>query len=195
SRTARYLDGGDPGQLPALRAGTVGVQDEGSQLVTLAAAAAPIEGSDRRWLDLCAGPGGKAALLASLLADHGGGEFVANELHPHRTKLLEQSLPAIPESVTIDLRTGDGRELGDLEPGSYDRVLLDAPCTGLGALRRRPESRWRRSAADLPGLTALQRELLGSARSEERRVGTECGAHGWSGDRSEGKRSANMDWE
>lgn len=163
ARTARYLDGGDPGQSPALRAGRIGVQDEGSQLVTLAAAAAPIEGSDRRWLDLCAGPGGKAALLAGLLADHGGGEFVANELHPHRTRLVEQNLKAVPESVAVDLRTGDGRELGELEPGSYDRVLLDAPCTGLGALRRRPESRWRRSTADLPELTALQRNLLGSA--------------------------------
>ena len=163
ARTARYLEGGDPGQLPALRAGKVGVQDEGSQLVTLAAAAAPIEGSDSRWLDLCAGPGGKAALLASLLADHGGGQFVANELHPHRTKLVEQNLRAIPESVAVELRTGDGRELGELEPGSYDRVVLDAPCTGLGALRRRPESRWRRTTADLPELTALQRNLLGSA--------------------------------
>lgn len=163
ARTARYLSGGDPGQLPALRSGAAGVQDEGSQLVTLATVAAPVEGSDTRWLDLCAGPGGKAALLASLLADHGGGELIANELHPHRTKLVQQNLRAIPESVEIDLRTGDGREIGTLEPAAYDRVLLDAPCTGLGALRRRPESRWRRSTADLPELTALQRDLLGSA--------------------------------
>ena len=64
---------------------------------------------------------------------------------------------------TVEVRTGDGREVGQLEPGGYDRVLVDAPCTGLGALRRRPEARWRRSPADLPTLTRLQRELLTSA--------------------------------
>lgn len=163
ARTARYLEGGDPGQLEALRSGRIGVQDEGSQLVTLAALTAPIDGADATWLDLCAGPGGKAALMASLLADQGGGQFVANEVHQHRTDLVAQNLRAIPGDVITELRTGDGREVGELEPGRYDRVLLDAPCTGLGALRRRPEARWRRSPADLPELTALQRDLLGSA--------------------------------
>lgn len=163
ARTARYLKAGDPGQLGALKSGRVGVQDEGSQLVTVAALAAPIEGNDDIWLDLCAGPGGKAALMGSVLADVGGGTFVANELHPHRSTLVEHNLRAIPESVDIELRTGDGREIGELEPGRYDRVLLDAPCTGLGAIRRRPESRWRRSPDNLPGLTSLQRGLLTSA--------------------------------
>ncbi len=163
ARTARYLEGGDPGQIPGIRAGHVGVQDEGSQLVTLAAVSAPIEGDDSTWLDLCAGPGGKAALMASLLADQGGGTFVANELHEHRTTLVQQNLRSIPAAVRTELRTGDGAEAGALEPGRYDRVLLDAPCTGLGALRRRPESRWRRTPSDLPELTSLQRALLGSA--------------------------------
>lgn len=163
ARTARYLSAGDPGILPGITTGTVGVQDEGSQLVTLAAVSAPMEGRDETWLDLCAGPGGKAALMASILADHGGGTFVANELHPHRTKLVRHNLAAIPAGVTTEFRTEDGRETGALEPGIYDRVLVDSPCTGLGALRRRPESRWRRSPADLPELTSLQRELLASA--------------------------------
>ena len=61
------------------------------------------------------------------------------------------------------MRTGDGRTLGEDEPGRYDRVLVDAPCTGLGALRRRPEARWRRTPADLADLGKLQRELLASA--------------------------------
>lgn len=163
ARSARYLQGGDPGQLPGLRTGAIGVQDEGSQLVTLATLSAPLEGPDATWLDLCAGPGGKAALMAAALADQGGGTFVANELHAHRARLVEQNLRAIPPTLTPQVRTGDGREVGALEPGRYDRVLLDAPCTGLGALRRRPESRWRRSPSDLPELTALQRSLLTSA--------------------------------
>lgn len=160
ARTARYLDGGDPGDISGIRSGSLGVQDEGSQLVTLAALGVEVEGSDETWIDLCAGPGGKAALMASTLADRGGGRFVANELHPHRTRLVEQNLRAIPESVDVELRTADGTETGDLEPGQYDRVLIDAPCTGLGALRRRPESRWRKTPTDLPELTALQRSLL-----------------------------------
>jgi 16S rRNA (cytosine967-C5)-methyltransferase len=156
------MAGGDPGDVPAVRDGLAGVQDEGSQLVTLAFAAAPVEGKDERWLDLCAGPGGKAALLGALAAQRGA-RLVANEVQPHRTRLVEQALRAVPPAAVEAVRTGDGRQVGEQEPGAYDRVLLDAPCTGLGALRRRPESRWRRTPADLATLSGLQRELLASA--------------------------------
>ena len=162
SSTALVLPGGDPGAVPAVRDGRAGVQDEGSQLVTLAFAAVPVEGTDARWLDLCAGPGGKAALLGALAAQRGA-RLVANELAPHRARLVEQALRAVPGAAVEEVRTGDGRSVGALEPGAYDRVLLDAPCTGLGALRRRPEARWRRTPADLATLSALQRELLVSA--------------------------------
>ncbi|WP_240934621.1 transcription antitermination factor NusB, partial [Cellulomonas sp. IC4_254] len=154
--------GGDPAGLPAVRAGRAGVQDEGSQLVALALADAPLDGPDARWLDLCAGPGGKAALLAAIAAERGA-RLVANEVQPHRARLVRQAVAAVPDGAVEDVRVGDGREVGDAEPGGYDRVLLDAPCTGLGALRRRPESRWRRTPSDLAQLTALQRDLLGSA--------------------------------
>jgi len=154
--------GGDPAGLSAVRAGTAGVQDEGSQLVALALADAPLDGADARWLDLCAGPGGKAALLAALAGERGA-RLVANEVQPHRARLVRQAVAAAPDGAVEDVRVGDGREVGDAEPGGYDRVLLDAPCTGLGALRRRPESRWRRTPSDLAQLTALQRDLLGSA--------------------------------
>jgi 16S rRNA (cytosine967-C5)-methyltransferase len=160
--TALVLRSGDPGALTAVREGRAGVQDEGSQLVTLALVEAPLDGPDERWLDLCAGPGGKAALLGALAAGRGA-RLVANEVQPHRARLVSQSLRAVPASAVEEVRTGDGREVGRVEPGSYDRVLLDAPCTGLGALRRRPESRWRRTPADLATLSALQRELLASA--------------------------------
>lgn len=160
--TGVVLAGGDPGALPAVREGRAGVQDEGSQLVALALAAAPLDGPDARWLDLCAGPGGKASLLGALAAERGA-RLVANEVQPHRSRLVAQALRAVPAAAVEEVRTGDGRTVGADEPGGYDRVLLDAPCTGLGALRRRPEARWRRTPTDLATLGTLQRELLGSA--------------------------------
>jgi len=159
--TAHALPGGDPGALRAVREGRVGVQDEGSQLVALALAAAPLDGPDARWLDLCAGPGGKAVLLGALAAERGA-RLVANEAAAHRAELVRRAVVGLPPG-TVEVRHGDGRELGALEPGGFDRVLVDAPCTGLGALRRRPESRWRRQPSDLAGLGPLQRELLASA--------------------------------
>ncbi|KQP24399.1 RsmB/NOP family class I SAM-dependent RNA methyltransferase [Aeromicrobium sp. Leaf272] len=152
---ARVLDGGDPGDVAAVRDGLAGVQDEGSQMVALSVAEATLEGPDARWLDLCAGPGGKAALLGALAAQRGA-HLVANEVQPHRAELVRQGLRALPD---VDVTVQDGRE-GPWEPGSFDRVLVDAPCTGLGALRRRPESRWRRSPDDLASLVPLQRDLL-----------------------------------
>ena len=159
--SAVVLSGGDPASVVGVRQGRVGVQDEGSQLVALALAQFGLDGPDARWLDLCAGPGGKAALLGSSAALRGV-RLVANEIAPHRALLVERSVAALPAEV-VEVRCADGRDVGRDEPGGYDRVLLDAPCTGLGALRRRPEARWRRSPADLAGLTALQGALLDSA--------------------------------
>ncbi|WP_127783129.1 transcription antitermination factor NusB [Rhodococcus sp. X156] len=155
---AVYLDaGGDPGDLEAVREGLAGVQDEGSQLVARALTLAPLDGPDGgRWLDLCAGPGGKAALLASIAAIDGA-RVDAVEPTPHRAELVRKTTRDLP----VDVHVVDGRDPG-LTPG-YDRVLVDAPCTGLGALRRRPEARWRRQSSDVPELAALQRQLLASA--------------------------------
>ncbi|SEE07485.1 RsmB/NOP family class I SAM-dependent RNA methyltransferase [Ruania alba] len=166
--TARVLTHGDPAALDVVRHARAGVQDEGSQLVTLAAAAAQVDGPDTTWLDLCAGPGGKAALFGALLAERApGGVLIANEFSPHRTRLVEQSTAALREILPgLDVRTGDGREVGPEDAGNpdgFDRVLVDVPCTGLGALRRRPESRWRRTPKDLATLGPLQRELLTAA--------------------------------
>ncbi len=155
---AVYLPGGDPARLAAVRDGAALVQDEGSQLVARALTLAPVAGTDAgRWLDLCAGPGGKTALLAALAQQEGGARVIAVEPAPRRAELVEQNTRGLPVEV---LRV-DGRDPG-LEPG-FDRVLVDAPCTGLGALRRRPESRWRREPGDVPQLARLQRELLASA--------------------------------
>ncbi|MCL1800181.1 MAG: rRNA small subunit methyltransferase B [Promicromonosporaceae bacterium] len=161
--TARIMErGGDPAALPGVRAGRIGVQDEGSQVVALAVVDQEITGPDARWLDMCAGPGGKAALLGAIAAERGA-TLLANEIAPHRAELVKQALKAIPEAAIEAVRVGDAVEFGELEPGAFDRVLLDAPCSGLGSLRRRPESRWRRTPADVSELRLLQIRLLGAA--------------------------------
>ncbi|SDS13513.1 16S rRNA (cytosine967-C5)-methyltransferase [Nocardioides scoriae] len=157
SPLAVELASGDPGAVPAVREGRAGVQDAGSQLVALALSRAALVGRDERWLDLCAGPGGKAALLAAL-ATGSGARLLAHERQPHRAVLVRQALRATEGDVVV----GDGTRPA-WRPDSFDRVLVDAPCSGLGALRRRPESRWRRRAEDLDALVPLQRALLASA--------------------------------
>ena len=154
------LQGGDPGAVPAVAEGRAGVQDEGSQLVALALAAARVMTADDRWLDLCAGPGGKAALLAAL-AGRQGARLLANERQEHRARLVASATARSGVGLLATV-TADGTRPA-WPDASFDRVLVDAPCSGLGALRRRPESRWRRTPADLEGLVALQRALLGTA--------------------------------
>lgn len=154
---AVYLFGGDPARLTPIRDGVALVQDEGSQLVAQALTLAHLEGPDAgRWLDLCAGPGGKSALLGAIAAQLGA-DVTAVEPNERRAKMVEQNTVGLPVRVV----RADGREPG--LPGGFDRVLVDAPCTGLGALRRRPEARWRRTPADVAALARLQRELLASA--------------------------------
>jgi 16S rRNA (cytosine967-C5)-methyltransferase len=154
--------GSPPGELLALSDGRAHVQDEGSQLVAAALAEVPVsEGPAPRWLDMCAGPGGKAALLGALAAGQGA-TVTAVEIAEHRARLVEQAVHGLPVTVVRD----DARSVGagdELPAAGFDRVLVDAPCTGLGALRRRPEARWRRQPGDLPALTRLQRELLVAA--------------------------------
>lgn len=146
---------GIPNTLEPVRRRRSGVQDEGSQLV--AEIFSSVAANSQRWLDLCAGPGGKAALLSSI-AQEAGKDFTANELSQPRAELVRQVVGSSRVWV------GDGRDIashGEL----FDAVLADVPCTGLGALRRRPEVRWRRTVSDLRALTALQRELSDSAIS------------------------------
>lgn len=147
---------GRPEEYGVVRSGRAGVQDEGSQLIAQALAAAPVEGRDESWVDLAAGPGGKAAMLAGF-ATQRGARLTAVEPHAHRAELVRHSIGGAPHAVIV----GDGRDA--IVPGSADRVLVDVPCTGLGALRRRPEARWRRTPADLATLGPLQRELLTAA--------------------------------
>lgn len=152
--------GGDPTGVMAAAGGRIRVQDEGSQLVALALSRVTTVREGERWLDLCAGPGGKTALLAAEALAHGA-QLEANEISHARAGLVRSALAGVPSEVPVSEL--DGRERAAAAAGSYDRILVDAPCTGLGALRRRPEARWRKSAADVADLTALQSELLSAA--------------------------------
>ncbi|MFE2424526.1 RsmB/NOP family class I SAM-dependent RNA methyltransferase [Streptomyces hokutonensis] len=162
----RLSEGGEPGAVAAVKEGRAGVQDEGSQLVALALANAPLDGPDEKWLDGCAGPGGKAALLAAVAAERGA-TLLASEKQPHRAGLVARALAGNPGPYQVIAADGTRPPW---RPDSFDRVLMDVPCTGLGALRRRPEARWRRRPEDLDGFAPLQRGLLRTAL-ESVRVG------------------------
>jgi 16S rRNA (cytosine967-C5)-methyltransferase len=174
-----YLEQGDPAQIVAVAQGRAAVQDEASQLAALALARADAEGSAPQspplWLDLCAGPGGKARLLAGL-AEAAGARLLASDVRPHRARLVRAALADAEGYRTLGSGTarvagvtpGVGVVVADGSvpawlPGAFARVLADVPCSGLGALRRRPEGRWRRSPEDVAALGPLQRALLAAA--------------------------------
>lgn len=154
------LGGGDPDPVVRASEGRVRVQDEGSQLAALALTRATAVREGERWLDLCAGPGGKTAVLAAE-ALAGGAILEANEIMPARAGLVRAAIAGVP--LTVEVSEEDGRDRARRALGRYDRILVDAPCTGLGALRRRPEARWRKAPSDVPDLARLQAGLVDAA--------------------------------
>lgn len=159
------LAGGDP--ISAIKAvgspdGAVRVQDQGSQLAALILSRALPVTPGERWLDLCAGPGGKTALLGAEAA-LGGATVRANEVSEHRADLVRRAVSAVSDSVEVVSHDGRADEAYGGADARFDRILVDAPCSGLGALRRRPEARWRKQPAGLAPLRELQSELLESA--------------------------------
>jgi len=144
--------GVDPRELPAVNEGRAVPQDEASMRVVLATGA---ESGDRV-LDLCAGPGGKSTHLATLVGPEGS--VTAVELHPHRAEMVRRS--ASRQQVTVEVHVGDALAPPLADDARFDVVLLDAPCTGLGTGRRRPEVRWRRQPEDATALADLQGRLL-----------------------------------
>jgi 16S rRNA (cytosine967-C5)-methyltransferase len=148
---------GGPAELPGFAEGLWIPMDEGGILPVAALDLRP----GQRVLDATAGGGGKTALIAAAVAPDG--EVVALDRSPRASRRLGAAIERLG-LPGVSPRVGDAREVGGL--GEFPRVLLDAPCTGLGTLRRRPEIKWRRRAEDLPTAQALQRELLaGTARA------------------------------
>ena len=154
---------GSPGGDPRVRLGTARVQDEGSQLAALVITDMTPLQEGEKLLDMCSGPGGKSAILAARAAQNAA-HLTAVEKAPHRAELVIKALAPFantPRPPTVVV--GDADVVLRDRQGEFDRVLLDAPCTGAGALRRRPESRWRKNLEDLEVLTTLQRTLLARA--------------------------------
>jgi len=143
--SARRVESGDITKTQAFRTGRVVIQDEASQLVAL------LVGRGSRILDACAAPGGKTLILAERNPD---ASVVAVDLHPHRTRLLAERVNA----PNVAIITGDLRALPVGE--KFDRILVDAPCTGTGTLAQHPEIKWRLEAKSIPQLQQLQIELV-----------------------------------
>jgi 16S rRNA (cytosine967-C5)-methyltransferase len=146
---------GDPGRLPAVQDGRATPQDQGSQAVVAALAPAPGE----RIADLAAAPGGKATAIAERVGDDGA--VVALDVDAGRVRMIDGARHRIglPQLFPV---VGDGRT-PPLVASAFDRVLLDAPCSGIGVLRRRPDARWRLRPEAIDELAALQRALLAAA--------------------------------
>jgi 16S rRNA (cytosine967-C5)-methyltransferase len=142
--------GADPGRLAAVAEGRAAVQDEASMLVARAVAAA----GPAAVLDACAGPGGKTAHLAQL-----GARVFAADLRPARARLVAETAARLGVAERVHVVAADATR-PPWRDGRFDAVLVDAPCTGLGIVRRRPEIRWRRDPSDVPRLAALQLEIL-----------------------------------
>ncbi len=149
---------GNPGLDARVVASTARVQDEGSQLAALVAAHLAPMTEEMRMLDACAGPGGKAAVWGQA-AEQVGATLTAVEQHAHRAALVSDSVRGL-HSGTVEVVTADVIDYLAVASEPFDRILLDAPCLGLGALRRRPEARWRKKHSDLDGLMDAQRALL-----------------------------------
>jgi len=160
---ALIVEEGQPLSGRAIREGLCVVQDEASQLVSLLAGADPGE----RVLDTCASPGGKTTALAAAMRDRG--LLVACDVRTRRMDLLHRAVAA---SGATHVRLVQADLKGVLPfTQSFDCVLVDAPCSGLGTLRRDPDIRWRRTEADLPALAATQTAMLGHAAETVRTGG------------------------
>lgn len=137
--------------------GKLTIQDESSMIVAAALAASP----GMRVLDCCAAPGGKTTHIAEMMEDNG--EVWANDIHEHKQQLIESQANRLGLS-SVRTIVGDAGRLAERFPAEhFDRILLDAPCSGLGVIRRKPDIKWRKTAEELSELPALQAHLLEQA--------------------------------
>ncbi|MFC4076460.1 16S rRNA (cytosine(967)-C(5))-methyltransferase RsmB [Salinithrix halophila] len=151
-----FSGGGNLAFHPLYREGWYSVQDESSMLV--AEVLDPQPGN--RGLDGCAAPGGKTAHLAERMKNQGS--LLASDIHEHKVGLIETNAARLGLSI-IKVCRADLRELPDEAAGSFDFVLLDAPCSGLGVIRRKPDIKWSKTPQEVDSLVRLQRELLEAA--------------------------------
>lgn len=159
------IDGfGAVAELDAYRRGLFQVQDEGAMLVSIVAG--PVPG--QTVLDVCAGPGGKTTHMAELMENHG--RILAIDITDERLRMVVGACERLGITI-VRVTRGDARDLSRIG-GLFDVVLVDAPCSGTGALRRNPDARWTKNAADIGRLSKLQLELVVSASTRVRPGGT-----------------------
>lgn len=150
-------ESGNPANTRVYTKGLITIQDESSMLPAHALDVKP----GMRVLDMCAAPGGKTTHIAELMKDDG--EVIAYDVHKHKIKLIKDNARRLGLS-SITAKSGDSRKLVDIYgEASFDRILLDAPCSGFGVIRRKPEIKYVKKEADLKGLLTIQAELLEEA--------------------------------
>jgi len=152
-----YIEKGQVAKTKAYQYGAVSIQDESSMIPTYALQVEP----GQRVLDMCAAPGGKSMHIAEKL--NGEGSLVSVDLHPHKVKLIADQATRLGFS-NIETRTFDSRELtNEYEEESFDRILVDAPCSGLGVIRRKPDIKYTKKQEDFASLHKIQNRLLDEA--------------------------------
>lgn len=139
-----------------LQNGLAQVQDESSMLVAHVVNPKPNEFI----IDTCSAPGGKTTHIATLMNNQG--KIIAGDIYEHKLKLIEENATRLGINI-IETKLLDARKIGELYPQKADKVLVDAPCSGLGVLRRKPDSRWNKTPELLTELPELQLEILESA--------------------------------
>ncbi|WP_256864651.1 16S rRNA (cytosine(967)-C(5))-methyltransferase RsmB [Marinilactibacillus piezotolerans] len=152
-------ESGLPARSELFKTGKITIQDETSMLV------APALGiqSDDKVLDACAAPGGKTTHIAAYLDNEKGGEVLALDLHAHKIKLIEENAQRQRVRPVVKTKNLDARKISEeVNPETFDKILVDAPCSGLGLMRRKPEIRYSKTPEDLSALKKIQIDILSS---------------------------------
>lgn len=153
SQGLRLSSGGNPAHMQEYADGLFSIQDESSMLVAELLDVKP----GMRVLDACAAPGGKTAHIAELMKNRG--EIIANDLHPHKERLILDQGKRLGVTI-IKTAVGDALTIPERIEGQFDRILLDAPCSGFGVIRRKPDLKWSKKPQDVKAIANLQYEML-----------------------------------
>lgn len=160
-----FLTGINPVEIPGFESGLFTVQDEGAQIISLLLNPRPGE----RILDACSAPGGKSTHIAELMENRG--EIIACDINPSRLKLIESQSRRLGVKI-IKTICADASDKGFLEGERFDRILIDAPCSGLGTIRRNPDTKWKRTQNDILELSDIQFKILSNVSARLKGNGT-----------------------
>ncbi|MEC2073055.1 16S rRNA (cytosine(967)-C(5))-methyltransferase RsmB [Alkalihalophilus marmarensis] len=166
SEDALIIKSGQVFESKAFKQGYVTAQDESSMLVGRALGAT----SGERVADVCAAPGGKTTHIAEQMNNEGS--VLAFDLHDHKVKLIRGQASRLDLSI-IDTQAADARKLAEkFEPESFDRILVDAPCSGFGVIKRKPDIKWAKKEADIKAIQSIQQAILNAVAPLLKKDGT-----------------------